>query len=89
MTRLFIRHSVRDYGTWRKAYDAFESQRIAMGVTDQAVFRSATDPGDVTIWHDFGSVEQAKAFADLPSLKEAMMGAGVVAKPDFWFTDRA
>jgi hypothetical protein len=53
------------------------------------VFRSATDPGDVTIWHDFGSVEQAKAFADLPSLKEAMMGAGVVAKPDFWFTDRA
>lgn len=88
MTRLFIRHSVRDYDTWRKAYDAFGSQRTAMGVTGAEVFRSATDPGDVTVWHDFASIAEAQAFAALPSLKEAMQGAGVLSKPDFWYTDR-
>lgn len=89
MTRLFIRHSVRDYDHWRKSYEAFGANRDVMGVTGAAVFRSATDPGDVTLWHDFANLEKAQAFAGSPKLKEAMAGAGVTSAPQVWFAEQA
>ena len=87
MTRLFIRHSVRDYDQWRKHYEAFGENRDILGVTGAAVFRSPSDPGDVTVWHDFDSLEKAQAFADSPKLKAGMAGAGVISTPQFWFAD--
>ena len=88
MTRLFIRHSVRDYDQWRKHYEAFGEKRDTMGVTGAAVFRSPEDPGDVTVWHDFATLEKAQAFAASPKLKAAMAGAGVVSAPQFWFAEQ-
>ena len=38
MVRLFVRHTVADYGAWRKAYDAFDAQRAPMGVISHAVY---------------------------------------------------
>src|SRR6266542_3749774 len=40
MVRLFVRHPVSDYATWREHYDAFDDERRGMGVTGDAVFRS-------------------------------------------------
>ncbi|MGI8658961.1 MAG: hypothetical protein ACR2K4_09395 [Candidatus Limnocylindria bacterium] len=36
MVRVYIRHLVKDYGTWRAAYDAFDEERRGMGVTGHA-----------------------------------------------------
>jgi hypothetical protein len=44
MVRLFVRHNVADYGAWRKAYDEFDEERAAMGVTGDAVFQSIDNP---------------------------------------------
>lgn len=87
MTRLFIRHSVSDYDQWRKHYEAFGENRDAMGVTGAGVFRASNDPGDVTVCHDFATLEKAQAFAGSPKLKAAMAGAGVVSAPQFWFAE--
>ena len=38
--RLFVRHEVNDYTVWRKAYNDFDADRKAAGVTDAAVFLS-------------------------------------------------
>jgi hypothetical protein len=38
MTRMFVRHNVADYKAWRKAYDDFDAERKALGVTGHAVF---------------------------------------------------
>jgi hypothetical protein len=89
MTRLFIRHAVKDYKTWRAAYDRFESDRQRMGVTGAAVFKGTAFPEDVIIWHDFASLEAAQAFVGSEKLREAMAGAGVVSQPDLWFTETA
>jgi len=70
--RLFVRHPVTDYATWRKAYDAFDSERVPMGVIGDAVYRSVDDPNDVTVYHDFATVEKAKAFAASPRLRDVM-----------------
>jgi hypothetical protein len=89
MARLFVRHAVADYKTWRKAYDDFDAERKTMGVTAHAVFQSVDDPNDVTAWHDFSSADAAKAFAANPRLKEIMAGAGVKSAPDIWFVNEA
>ena len=60
---MFIRHEVTDYATWKKVYDGFGATQKKMGVVAQAVYQSVDNPNDVTVTHDFHSLEQAKAFS--------------------------
>ena len=89
MVRMFIRHVVKDYRVWRRAYDAFDQERSGMGVTGHAVYRAVASPSEVTVSHDFASVRKAKAFAESPRLREVMKGAGVKGKPTIWFVKPA
>lgn len=86
MVRLFVRHKVEDYAKWRQAYDDFEAQRTTMGEIGDWVFQLDGDPTDVTVIHDFESVEKANAFANSAELHTAMSTAGVAGKPDVWIT---
>jgi hypothetical protein len=85
MVRLYVRHSVQDYGVWREHYDAFDSERQGFGVVDHAVYQAVDDPNDVTLWHDFGDLDTARAFVDSERLREVMGAAGVVGEPQLWF----
>lgn len=85
--RMFVHHEVADYATWRKAYDGFRATQTKMGVIAQAVYQSTDNPNDVTVIHDFHSLEKAKAFAASPELKAAMEKAGVKAA-QIWYTTR-
>jgi len=89
MVRMFIRHGVRDYRTWRRAYDGFDRERRGMGVTKHAVYRAVGKPNDVTVSHDFGSISVAKKFAGSRRLREVMKGAGVRTKPVIWYVNPA
>ena len=86
MVRLFIRHDVADYGSWREGYDAFDETRRGMGVTGDAVYQAVGNPNDVTVTHDFESEDAAKALVSSPELKGAMENAGVVSEPQVWIT---
>ena len=86
--RMFVRHEVADYAAWRKAYDAFRVGH-RQGVTGQAVYQGAENPNDVTVTHDFKSLEQGKALAGSPELKTAMQNAGVKGVPQIWFASHA
>ena len=87
--RMFVRHEVADYAAWRKAYDGLGSSRRKQGVTGQAVYQGAENPNDVTVTHDFRSLEKAKAFAASAGLKTAMEHAGVKGAPQIWFASHA
>ena len=86
MIRMFVRHDVADYGKWRQAYDAFHAGRQALGVRGAAVYRSAAKEGDVTITHDFDTLEAARALVGSARLREVMTAAGVTSVPTVWFT---
>lgn len=88
MIRMFVRHSVTDFATWKQAYDDYEETRQRMGAMGHDAFRSVDDPNDVTAWHDFESMEAARAFVDSTDLKAAMEKAGVVGPPTIWFATR-
>ncbi len=87
MVRMFVRHTVNDYVVWRKAYDAFETERGGFGVRGHAVFQAVGDPNSVTAWHDFDTIEAARSFANSGRLKEVMQAAGVASVPDIWFAN--
>jgi hypothetical protein len=89
MVRMFVRHDVADYATWREAYDSIDQDRQGMGVTDHAVYRSLDDQNNVTAWHDFASPDAAQSFASSTLLRDAMQRAGVQGQPQIWFTTAA
>jgi hypothetical protein len=89
MVRLFVRHSVNDYAKWRKVYDDFDAERAGMGVTVHAVYQGVDDPNDVTVIHDFATLEAARAFVRSARIKEIMEAAGVAGPPSIWFTNPA
>ncbi|CAN5531486.1 hypothetical protein BH20CHL7_BH20CHL7_07150 [soil metagenome] len=89
MATLFVRHTVADYAAWRRIFDDFAETQSALGVTAKAVYRGADDANDITVTHDFATLEAAKAFAGSQELKAAMHDAGVSSAPTIWFTTRA
>lgn len=89
MATLFVRHDVSNYDHWKKAYDDFDEERQSMGVTGHAVYQADGNPNNVTVYHDFDSMEAAKTFAGSERLKEVMQGAGVQGEPVIWFVNKA
>jgi hypothetical protein len=89
MVRMFVRHAVDDFDAWKQAYDDFAVERDSMGVVGEAVFQATDDPNDVTVWHDFETLDAGLSFVQSERLKEVMAAAGVAAEPEIWFTTRA
>jgi len=89
MTTMFVRHTVSNYGAWRKIYDDFHAVQKKGGVTAQAVYQAADNPNDVTVTHEFPDLKTAHAFAGSDELKKAMQGSGVVGAPTVWFANKA
>ncbi len=89
MVRLFLRHRVKDYAVWRPHYDAAEELRRTTGVRRSGVYRTIGKPNEVTVWHDFGSVQEANDFVGRPELRDAMASAGVMEAPTIWITEEA
>lgn len=84
--RMFVRHEVADYGAWRSAFNSFAPTQKKLGVISKSVYQSTENPNDVTVIHDFRSLEKAQAFAASPELRSAMEKAGVKGAPQIWYT---
>jgi quinol monooxygenase YgiN len=82
---LIIRHEVRDYAAWKRAFDRHGSARSAAGVIGHAVSRSERNPNVVVIYLQAESLEALRAFAAAPDVKAVMAAAGVVGAPDLSF----
>ena len=89
MATMFIRHQVADYSAWRRVYDGLAATQKTLGVTAEAVYQAVGDPNDLTVTHDFATVEAAHAFMASAELQAAMHDAGVVGAPTVWFTNEA
>lgn len=85
MATLLVHHKVQDYSAWRKVFDNHDKTRKEYGSSGYQVFRSASDPNDITILMNWSSVDAAKTFAASDTLKDAMKNAGVISQPDVTF----
>jgi len=67
MATLQILNEVRDFDTWKAAFDSYERLRADHGVRRYRVLRSVAEPDRVTVQLDFDSDDEAAAF--LPRLE--------------------
>jgi len=77
-----ISHSVRDFDTWKKEYDAAAEMRVSAGIQDYLVLRSLADENVVMAMGTASSAEAFGKFMANPKLKEAMEKAGATSKPE-------
>lgn len=82
-----VSHTVKDFDTWKKGFDAHESMRIASGLTKMAVSRDMGNPNKVLIFLKIADLQKAKDFAASPNLKETMQKLGVTSKPEIFYVD--
>jgi hypothetical protein len=80
---------VKDYATWRTAYDGHEKSRVSAGITNGRVFRNPQDPNDVVILQDVADVAKARTWFGSDDLKAAMQKSGVVGSPSVRFAAAA
>jgi hypothetical protein len=89
MIRLYVRHSVSDFAKWKKRYEEFDKERKNYDVVAHGVFQAVNDPKDVTVYHDFKTLESAQSLAKSEALRKAMNESGVVGTPTVWITKAA
>ena len=88
MAFLLVRSKVRDFNTWKPAYDAHLPARNAAGLTEKYLFRGADDANEVVILFEAQDLNRAKAFAASADLRERMQESGVIDKPDIYFLNK-
>jgi hypothetical protein len=89
MGLMIVRHRVKDFRSWKKAFDGHAGAQKAAGLTKPRVFRSADDPNETVILMDYKDFKKAKAFGVSTDLKKTMEAAGVVDQPTIYFVEQA
>jgi quinol monooxygenase YgiN len=80
---LEITHTVKDFTTWKKAFDADEPNRKASGLEFIVLGRSTENPNSLNIVFHVTDLAKAKTFVANPRLKQLMEKNGVITKPEF------
>jgi len=74
---VLISHRVRDYDSWKKAFDSHQSDRVQASCLMHHVSRGVDDPHMVYVFCPATDVDKLKALTDSPELANAMKNAGV------------
>ena len=64
MTTLRIEHAIRDYDTWKTAFDSFAEARAKAGVRSFAIRQPLDDPKYLMLDLEFDTPARAQAFAE-------------------------
>jgi len=81
-TLLIISHEVKNFDTWKTAFEAGEPLRAEAGVKVKGVYRAADQENMVTVITQAPNAEVAKALFSNPALKADMEKAGVISVPE-------
>ena len=63
MTFVLVRSKVKEFKTWKTAYDAHQAVRIEAGLTEKYLLRNADDANEIVILFEAQDLNRAKAFA--------------------------
>lgn len=85
---IIVRHRVQDYDAWRPIFEKDGDVRRNYGGLGHQIDRVDGDPNDLIVVCMFRDLEGARAFTADPSLAETMHRAGVIGKPEIWFSEQ-
>jgi len=81
-TRVIINQKVKDFGTWKKAFDDHKPARVAAGLIDRSINQAINDSNLVTVVLAVTDMKKAQDFMHSQDLKDKMTAAGVIGAPD-------
>ena len=84
---VIVTHPVKDFDTWKIAFDQFEQLRKEAGELSAIVLRHADDPNVISVLNTWTTVDAAKAFLASEEITTGMGEAGVTAPPTFVFAN--
>lgn len=82
MITVLIHHKVSDFTTWKPVFDSAFTFRHSFGEESYKIFRSVTDPNDVTLLLSFATAAAAQKFVDSDALRSRMKEGGVIGEPN-------
>jgi len=74
MATVHIEHPIRDFGTWKAAFDRDPADRRGSGVQRYSIQRPSDDPNYVAIDLDFATDAEAEAF--LVTMRQIWVSSG-------------
>lgn len=78
---------LKDWDTWKKAFDESKHFRTDAGLTDRAVGFALGDNHSFTVVYAVSDRKKAEAYFASPELKERMKASGIEGMPEtFWYT---
>jgi len=85
MTVLRVKHRVRDYDSWKTAFDNFSETRRKGGEKSYRICHFENEPNNLDLTFEWDSEEKARSFFKSTELKETMEKAGVTEAPEIFF----
>ncbi|MCH7773499.1 MAG: antibiotic biosynthesis monooxygenase [Bacteroidetes bacterium] len=85
MATVIVRHKVKDYESWKSAFEGFRDQRKAGGEMSFRILHLDDEPNNVFAIVEYDSLDNARNFFGGSELKEAMGNAGVMEQPDIYY----
>jgi quinol monooxygenase YgiN len=82
MVNVLIHHKVKDFGSWKAAFDSAFMFRKDGGEVSFRIYHGVSDPNDITLWFEWESAAAAEKFVQSEELVRQMKLAGVEGKPD-------
>jgi hypothetical protein len=86
VVKIIVRHQVKDFDRWHRAYRGFADLRARHGVLSDEVFQALDNPCDVTVTHELRDRHQAEALLGSTEIRAAAAEAGVVGESTIWLT---
>ena len=89
MYNMLVHHQVKNFAEWKKVFDSVVDLRKRSGELSANIYRSESDPNDITAIFKWDSLANAHKYAQSPELKAAMEKAGVEGQPSIFFLNEA
>ena len=67
--RVMVKHKVKDWDTWKKAFDSHKQARMDAGLTDRVIGHVAGDDHSVILVFAVADLAKAKAFMESRSYR--------------------
>jgi hypothetical protein len=84
-TYILVRHTVKDFASWKRVYDGHLGKRNEAGLTEKYLLRGTGNTNEVIILFEAKDIERARKFTESTDLRDRMMEGGVIGKPDIYF----
>jgi quinol monooxygenase YgiN len=89
MTRIFVRHRVKDFPQWKDVFDGFVKTRKAGGEKAYQVFQDDADENNLFLIFEWDNRPNAEKFFASTDLKNTMQKAGVAEAPEIHYLQEA